>query len=144
MKLHQDSLIAIANDFNLNDYAGIAIHPVNRTNPDPKYLPCLIIKKTERNDRFLYKLICQYGVLNNVFKVRQLVNLKDACSNELKQIDVDNLKTIALIEASKLYFRGSTTGHTCNCRSKCATRTCPYKKENVFWSIKCHSKRGAC
>ncbi|CAF2910916.1 unnamed protein product, partial [Rotaria sp. Silwood2] len=113
------------NNFNLNDCVGIAIHPVDRTNTDPKYLPCLIIEKTEKNNLFLYKLTCQYGVLENIFEVGQFVNLKDACPDELKQIDVGYLKSITLIEASKLYSRGSTTGHTCNCRGKCANKTCP-------------------
>ncbi|CAF1527329.1 unnamed protein product [Didymodactylos carnosus] len=58
MKLHQDSLNVIANDFNLNACVAIAIHPVDRTNTNQKYLPCLIIEKTEKHDRFLYKLIC--------------------------------------------------------------------------------------
>ena len=38
MKLHQDTLIATENDFNLNDCVGIAIHRIDRTNTDPKYL----------------------------------------------------------------------------------------------------------
>jgi hypothetical protein len=38
------------------------------------------------------------------------MNLKDACPDELKQIDVSTLKLISIIEASKLYSRGSTTG----------------------------------
>jgi hypothetical protein len=53
-------------------------------------------------DIFLYKLICRYGVLENTFEVGQFVNLKDACPNELKQIDIHNLKTTTIIEASKL------------------------------------------
>jgi hypothetical protein len=83
-----------------------------------------------------------YGVLENKFEVGQFVDLKDACPNELKQTNVGNLKSITLIEASKLYSRCSTTGHTCNCRGKCSTRSCPCKKENVFCSTKCHSKEG--
>jgi hypothetical protein len=47
------------------------------------------------------------------------VNLKDACPNELKQIDIHNLKTITIIEASKLYSRGSTAGCTYNSRGNC-------------------------
>ena len=71
----------------------------------------LLLKKLKKNDRFLYKLICQYGVLGNVFEVGQFVNFKDACPNELKQMDVDNLKTIILIEVSMFYSCGSTTEH---------------------------------
>jgi len=93
---------------------------------------------------FLYKLICQYGVLENTFEVEQFMNLKDACPNELKQIDIHHLKTITIIEASKLYSRGSTTKLTCNSRSNCEKKTCPCKKENILCTIKCHSKRGGC
>jgi len=144
MNLCQDSLNVIANEFNLNDCVRIAIHPVDGTNIEQQYLLCLIIEKTEKNDRFLHKLICQYDVLENKFEVGHLLNLKDPCPNEFKQMNVDNLKTITLIKASKLYSCGYKTGCTCNCHGKCATRTCPYKKENVFCSTKYHSKRGAC
>ncbi|CAF2691319.1 unnamed protein product [Rotaria sp. Silwood2] len=131
MKLHQDSLNMIANNFNINDCVGLEIHPVDRTNTDPKYLPCRIVEKTAKNNVFLYKLICQYGVLQKSFEVGQFVNLNDACPDELKKINADNLKPITLIEASKLYARGSVTGRTCNCRSKCSTKTCPCKKVNM-------------
>ena len=50
MKLHQDSLNMIANNFHINDCVGIEIHSVDRTNTDPKYLPCRIIEKTEKKE----------------------------------------------------------------------------------------------
>ncbi|CAF1429135.1 unnamed protein product [Rotaria sordida] len=144
MKLYQDGLNLISNNFNVNDCVGIHIHSVDRTNTDPKYLPCLIVEKTQKNNIISYKLICQYGALQNTFEIGQLFDLKDACPYELKNVDVDSLKPITIIEASKLYSRGSTTGRTCNCRGKCATKTSPCKKDNVFCSTKCHSKRGGC
>ncbi len=144
MKLYEESLNVMSNNYNLKDCVGIEIHSVDRTNTDPKYLRCIIVEKFEKNKIFLFKLVCQYGVLTNTFEAGQFVNLKDACSNELKHVNVDNLKPITIIEASRLYSRGSTTGHTCNCRSKCAARTCPCKKANVFCSTKCHSKTGGC
>ncbi len=144
MKLYEDSLKLMSNNYCLNDCVGIEIHAVDRTNTDPKYLPCIIIDKFEKNNVSLFKLVCQYGVLTNVFEVNQFVNLKDACPDELKHVKVDDLEPITIIEASKLYSRGSTTGRTCNCRGKCANKTCPCKRENVFCSTKCHSKRGGC
>jgi hypothetical protein len=77
---------------------------------------------------FLYKLTCQYGVLENTFEVRQFVNLKNTCPNELKQINIHNFKTITIIEVSKLYSSGSTTGRTYNSRRNCKKKTCSYKK----------------
>ncbi|CAF1541598.1 unnamed protein product [Rotaria sp. Silwood1] len=126
MKLYQDSLNLIANNFNINDCVGIAIHTVDKTNTDPKHLPCLIIEKNEKNNVSLYKLICQYGISQNTFEAGQFMNLKDACSNELKQTGVSTLKPIAIIEDSKLYSRGSTTGRTCNCQGNCATKSCSW------------------
>ena len=70
--------------------------------PNAKYLPCRIIEKTEKDTTFLYKLSCEYGVLQNNFDAGQLVNLNDAYPNELKQIDADKLKPMTLIEVSKL------------------------------------------
>ena len=115
MKLHQDNLNMIANNFRISDCVGIEIYSVDRTDNDPKYLPCNIIEKTEKNNTFLYKLLCEYDVLQDTFDTGQFVNLNDAYPNELRQIDVDKLKPITLIEASKLYARGCVPGRTCDC-----------------------------
>ena len=71
--------------------------------------------------------MCEYDVLQNTIDAGQFVNLNDAYPNELKQIDAVKLKPITLIEASKLYARGCVTGRTCNCRTKCSTKSCPCK-----------------
>ena len=49
-----------------------------------------------------------------------------------------------IIEAFKLYVRGSISGRTCDYKGKCFTKQCPCKKANVFCSTKCHSKLGPC
>jgi hypothetical protein len=111
--------------------SGCTLNDCVRTNTDPKYLSCLIVDKIEKTNTFLYKLICQYGALENKFsEVRLFVNLKHARPNELKQIDVHNLKIITIIEASKVYSSGSTTGHTCNYRGNCMKKTCLCNSEN--------------
>ena len=52
MKLYQDTSNLIGNNFNRNDYVGIAIHTVDRTNIESKILlPCSIIKS---NTFFFY------------------------------------------------------------------------------------------
>ncbi|CAF1474051.1 unnamed protein product [Adineta steineri] len=100
IKLHQDNLKLMGDKFELNDCVDIEIHSVDETNTDPKYLPCIIVEKYERNNILLFKLIW---------------SIQDACSNDLKLVNIDNLTPITIIEVSKLYSRGSTTGHTCNC-----------------------------
>ncbi|CAF1200010.1 unnamed protein product, partial [Didymodactylos carnosus] len=47
--------------------------------------------------------VCQYGKLQNVFSVENLVDLKSACPQELKQLNVHELKDISFIEACKLH-----------------------------------------
>ncbi len=54
----------------------------------------------------MYKLVCQYGKLQNTFAVEHFVDLKSACPDELKQIVIDDLQDITMIEACKLYARG--------------------------------------
>ena len=91
-----------------------------------------------------YKLVCQYGKLENTHLLEHLVDLKMACPEELKQTVIDDLKDITFIEACKLYVRASVTGHICDCKGKCGIKQCPCKKAEVFCSTKCHSKRGDC
>ncbi|CAF1651606.1 unnamed protein product, partial [Didymodactylos carnosus] len=79
----------------------------------------------------------------NALSVENLVDLKSACPQELKQPDVDELKDISFIEACILYERGAVSGSVCDCKSKCATKHCPCKKASVSCSTKCHSKKGA-
>jgi hypothetical protein len=45
-----------------------------------------------------------------------------ASPKELKQIVIDDLKNITLIEACKLYVRASITGRTYDCKDSCATK----------------------
>ncbi len=55
----------------------------------------------------MYKLACQYDKLQNNFAVEHFVDLKSACPDELKQIIIDDLQDITIVEACKLYVRGS-------------------------------------
>ncbi|CAF0953530.1 unnamed protein product [Rotaria sordida] len=144
MKLYQDSIINETEKLNLNDCVGVKINTVDRTNTDAKLLPCLIIEKIEKDEKITFKLACQYGKLENTYSVEHLIDLKMACPKELKQIIIDDLKDITFIEACKLYVRASTTGKTCDCKGKCATKQCSCKKMGVYCSTKCHSKRGGC
>lgn len=89
-------------------------------------------------------MVCQYGKLENTYAVEDLIDLKMACPEELREIVINDLKTITFIEACKLYVRASTTGRTCDCKGRCATKQCPCKKMGVSCSTKCHSKRGGC
>ncbi|CAF1170615.1 unnamed protein product, partial [Didymodactylos carnosus] len=130
---------------NVGDCVGINIHDVDRTNTDPKLLPCLIFLKEKKGDDVVFQLACQFGKLVSSFTVESLIPLKHVCPSELKAVDIAELENITLIEACKLFIRGSVSGATCDCKSQCATKHCPCKKANVKCSTKCHSKRtGGC
>lgn len=144
LKHYKTRLITKAGKFNLNDCVGVKIHNVDRTNTDAKILPCLIIEKIENDDQVTFRLACQYGKLDNFYSIEHLIDLKMACPDELKHIVVDDLKSITLIEACKLYVRAPITGETCDCKGHCTTKQCRCKKNGVFCSTKCHSKRGGC
>ncbi|CAF0753713.1 unnamed protein product [Didymodactylos carnosus] len=57
------------------------------------------------NDDVVFKLVRQYSKLQNAFSIENLVNLKSACPQALKQPDIDELKDISFMEACKLGFR---------------------------------------
>ena len=141
---YQQNVINETENFNVNDCIGIRIHTVDRTNTDTKLLPCLIVEKPVQDNIPTFKLVCQYGKLENTYLLEHLVDLKMACPQKLKQIVIDDLKDITFIEACKRYVRASVTGHICDCNGKCGTKQCPCKKAGVFCSTKCHSKCGDC
>ncbi|CAF4599169.1 unnamed protein product [Rotaria magnacalcarata] len=141
---YQASIISEAKKFNLNDCVGLQIHTVDRTNTDAKLLPCLIIEKLEKDGKITFKLACEYGKLEIPYSIEHVVDLKMVCPEALKHIVIDDLNGITFIEACKLYVRTLTTGRTCDCKGKCATKQCSCKKMGVFCSTKCHSKRGGC
>jgi hypothetical protein len=45
---------------------------------------------------------CRCGKLENTYSVEHLIDLKMPCPKELKQIVIDDLKNITLIEACKI------------------------------------------
>ena len=61
----------------------------------------------------MHKLVCQYGKVQDTFSTEQLVDLESACADELKEVAIDQLKDMTIIQACKLYVRGSLSGRTC-------------------------------
>ncbi|CAF1180310.1 unnamed protein product [Rotaria sordida] len=116
MKHYQFSIINETQKFNLNDCVGIKFHTVDILNTDAKLLPCLIVDKIEKDEKITFKLVCQYGKLENSYSVEHLIDVKLACPEELKPIVLDDLKDITFIRTCKFHVRASTTGRTCDCK----------------------------
>ncbi|CAF1107950.1 unnamed protein product, partial [Didymodactylos carnosus] len=60
-----------------------------------------------------------------------LVELKSSCPEVLKELNIGELTDISFIEACKLFARGSASGTTRDCKSKCATKHYPCKRAGV-------------
>ncbi|CAF1571999.1 unnamed protein product, partial [Didymodactylos carnosus] len=61
----------------------------------------------KKGDEVAFQLACQFGKLVSSFTVESLVPLKHVCPSELKAVDIAELENITLIEACKLFVRGS-------------------------------------
>ena len=124
---------------NVDDFVGLRINKVDRTNTDPKLLPCKIIVKEEEQ----VKLACAYGIIDRWWPIDALVGLS-AVPNELVHLQTDDLPEISMISASKLYVRGAVNGVCCSCKGGCKTKQCACKRNEVFCSTKCHKNTGCC
>ena len=106
-------------------------------------MPYIIEQRTEKGSLPLYHLISPFGRLASPFPVHQLIPMSGVRTTVLEAMQFDNLRTISLVQASKLFARGNPSA-TCDCKTKCRTKTCPCRRASVFCSTKCHSKRGKC
>ncbi|CAF0998919.1 unnamed protein product [Rotaria sordida] len=108
---HKVHLQLLQEKCNIGDFVGLQINKVDRTNTDPKLLPCKIIaKEAER-----VKLACVYGIINQWWTINVLVGLT-AVPHELVHLQLDHLQEISMITASKLYVRSPINGICCSCK----------------------------
>ena len=133
----------IADSYKNGDLVGITISRVDRTNCDPKIMPCIIEKRFNNTDNIAYSLISPYGRIATSFPVHQLIPMSCTKPPELENINFETIPTVTFVQASKMFARGNATA-TCDCKTKCVTKTCPCKRISVPCSTKCHSKRGKC
>ena len=106
-------------------------------------MPCVIEKQSDNKNIKAFYLISPYGRLSMPFPVHQLIPMSGVKPIELQNINYDNLATITLVQASKLFARGNPSA-TCDCRTRCITKTCPCRRASIPCSTKCHAKRGRC
>jgi hypothetical protein len=142
-KIYDEHLQKIADSYKNGDLVGIAINKVDRTNCDPKIMPCIIEKRSDNTDTPMYHLISPFGRLTNSFPVHQLIPMSGISSSILEETKFENLNTISFVQASKLFARGNPAG-TCDCKMKCRTKICPCRRASIPCSTKCHSRLGKC
>ncbi|CAM4787510.1 unnamed protein product [Rotaria magnacalcarata] len=142
-KLYDEHLKKIADSYKNGDLVGIAINRVDRTNCDPKIMPCIIEKRLSNTNNITYSLISAYGRIATSFPVHQLIPMSCSKPLELQNVNFETVPTVSLVQASKMFARGNATA-TCDCKTKCIKKTCPCRRASVACSTKCHPKRGKC
>ncbi|CAF0929793.1 unnamed protein product [Adineta ricciae] len=142
-KIYDQEMEKIAESYRVGDLVGVSINKVDRTNCDPKVMPCIIEKKTNDKNNTNFYLITPYGRLSNPFPIHHLIPMSGVKPKELENIIYDTLPTITLIQASKLFARGQSTA-VCDCKTGCVKKTCPCLRASVACSTKCHVKRPNC
>ena len=142
-KIYDQEMEKVAESYQIGDLVGVSINKVDRTNCDPKVMPCIIEKKTNDKNNTNFYLITPYGRLSNCFPIHHLIPMSGVKPKELENIIYDTLPTVTLIQASKLFARGQSTA-VCDCKTSCVKKTCPCLRASVACSTKCHVKRPNC
>jgi hypothetical protein len=142
-KTYDNHIQKIADSYKNGDLVGISTNKVDRTNCDPKIIPCIIEKRSNNTNIPSYHLISPFGHLSTTFPVHQLIPMSGIKPTALQNVKFETLPTISLVQASKLLARGNPIA-TCDCKTKCLTKTCPCRRASVACSTKCHAKRGKC
>jgi hypothetical protein len=106
-KEYDKHLEKIADSYKNGDIVGIAINKVDRTNCDPKIMPCMIEKRSDNPDIPMYHLISPYGRLSISFPVHQLIPMSGIQPTLLKTAKFKDSETITFVQASKLFARGN-------------------------------------
>ena len=68
---HKAHMQLLQDKCNIGDFVGLPIDKVDRTNTDPKLLPCVIIAKEAKK----VKLACVNGIINQWWTINVLVGL---------------------------------------------------------------------
>jgi hypothetical protein len=136
---HRVRLQSLRDKCNVGDFVGLRIDKVDRTNTDPKLLPCIVVERKVESA----KLACINGIIDQWWPIDVLVGLS-AVPSELVDLNVNESPQISMITASKLYVRGAVNGVCCSCKGGCKTKQCACKKNQVFCSTKCHKNTVCC
>lgn len=123
--------------FEVGDEVTVRIPKIDRAATDMHRLPCIIVDVRGKK-YFLYRLLCEYGVLNTWFSDGDLEVYPGSLEFDSKKWKYSS--PISLREASKKANpRNHYYGQTCNCKKGCIRKSCSCWKANKPCSTRCHS-----
>ena len=85
------------------DTVWIRIDEVDRTNTDPRLVPCKVLEvQTEGHTDTLYKVYTTGGGVKTKLWSEELLDTPNVCFPVLQNVDVANLEDITLIPATRI------------------------------------------
>lgn len=122
----------------MGDNVCLRIPKIDCTSTDLHRLPCVVICLGVKC--FLYRLRCEYGVLDTCYPESELEAYNS--SLELETCDFQSLPKISLGEASKLANpANSFYGTFCSCKKGCLQQRCSCRQAGKPCTTWCHSGR---
>ncbi|CAH1258983.1 KRBA2 [Branchiostoma lanceolatum] len=91
----------LVKDYSLGDTVGVRISEVDRTNTDPRLVPCKVLEVRKEGLDTTYRVYSAGGKLRHNFKSEDLVDMRNVCFPALEGIDVQDLEEITLIQAAR-------------------------------------------
>lgn len=129
----------VKSDYVVGDTVGIRIHQADRTNTDPKILPCKVLDKDPTKSA-QYQIYCASGIIKGRCLASDLVNLEHVHVPALHDVNPETLPETSMINACRTNTRWKTTAteSVCFCKGSCITNKCRCKKAGLKCSTKCH------
>ena len=129
------------NTFLEGDIVALRIPRIDRAATDMHRLTCVVVQRHGKK-HFLYRLQCEYGVLNSCYPGSELE--AHGGSLQLQVQDWRCAPRVTLREAAKRANPENTYmyyGSFCSCKGDCSGRKCSCKQALKPCSTRCHSGR---
>lgn len=123
--------------FEVGDKIALRVPRIDRAATDLHRLPCIIVQRLGKK-YFLYRLRCEYGILDTTFPDSQLETYSG--SLQLDAHKWETLPKISLREAAKKSNpENRYYGTSCNCKKGCTSKKCSCQQAGKPCSTRCHS-----
>jgi hypothetical protein len=90
----------------------------------------------------MYKLACQFGILESAFSAAEILPLGPQEFPELENPPMNSV--ITLVEASRLQSGALAGDVGCSCKGNCLRGKCRCRKAGVPCGTACHPKNNGC
>ena len=108
--------------FEVGDTVSLRIPRIDRAATDLHRLACIVVQRLGKKN-LLYRLRCEFGVLNALYRAGELEEYNGA--QHLKVDDWEMMSKVSLREAAKRANPDNAYyGTSCNCKKGCRSKQC--------------------